>query len=81
MDSSQSSTSRREFVKTSGKSAVVSALANVAIPPVHAAVSDLIQIALVGCGRRGGVRTGRQSVVPSSWSLWPICSRNALRAT
>src|SRR5947209_1941602 len=54
MNSSQNSTSRREFVKTSGKSAVVSALANVAIPPVHAAGSDLIQIALVGCGGRGG---------------------------
>src|SRR3982751_2681455 len=51
MDSSQGSTSRREFIRTSG---AVSALANVAIPPVHAAGSDLIQIALVGCGGRGG---------------------------
>ncbi|HYI92966.1 MAG TPA: Gfo/Idh/MocA family oxidoreductase [Bryobacteraceae bacterium] len=54
MDTSQDSTSRREFIKTSGKTAAVSALANVAIPPVHAAGSDLIQIALVGCGGRGG---------------------------
>jgi predicted dehydrogenase len=54
MDSSQSSTSRRAFIKTSAKSAVVSALAGVAIPAVHAAGSDLIQIALVGCGGRGG---------------------------
>jgi predicted dehydrogenase len=54
MNSSQASTSRREFLKTSGKSAVVSALANVVIPAVHAAGSDLIQIALVGCGGRGG---------------------------
>src|SRR3954454_7126647 len=54
MNSSQNSTSRREFIKASGKSAVLSALANVAIPPVHAAGSDLIQIALVGCGGRGG---------------------------
>ena len=29
-------------------------MANVAIPPVHAAGSDLIQVALVGCGGRGG---------------------------
>src|SRR5262249_43428282 len=54
MNSSQGSTSRREFIKTSSKSAVFSALANVAIPAVHAAGSDLIQIALVGCGGRGG---------------------------
>src|SRR5436309_15510229 len=54
MNSSQNSTSRREFIKASGKSAVLSALANVAIPAVHAAGSDLIQVALVGCGGRGG---------------------------
>src|SRR6476661_2683408 len=54
MNSSQGSTSRREFIKTSGQSAVVSALANVAIPAVHAAGSDLIQVALIGCGGRGG---------------------------
>jgi predicted dehydrogenase len=51
MNSLQDSTSRREFIKTS---AVVSALANVALPAVHAAGSDLIQVALVGCGGRGG---------------------------
>jgi len=54
MNSLQASTSRREFIKTSGKSAAFSALANVAISPVHAAGSELIQVALVGCGGRGG---------------------------
>jgi predicted dehydrogenase len=54
MNSSQGSTNRREFIKTSGKSAVFSALANVTLPAVHAAGSDLIQIALIGCGGRGG---------------------------
>lgn len=54
MNSSEGSTSRRDFIKASGKSAVVSALASVAIPAVHAAGSDQIQIALVGCGGRGG---------------------------
>jgi predicted dehydrogenase len=54
MNSSQGSASRREFIKTSGKSAAFSALATVAIPPVHATGSDLIQIALIGCGGRGG---------------------------
>jgi predicted dehydrogenase len=47
-------TSRRDFLKTSGRVAAVSALAGVAIPHVHAAGSDTIQVALVGCGGRGG---------------------------
>ncbi len=54
MDNLQDSSSRREFIKTGGKAAAVSVLANVAMPPVHAAGSDLIQVALIGCGGRGG---------------------------
>jgi hypothetical protein len=46
-------TSRREFLKTTGRLAAVSALAGVAVPYVHAAGSDLIQVALIGCGGRG----------------------------
>lgn len=46
-------TSRREFIKTTGAFAAVSALAGVSLPHVHAAGSDLIQIALIGCGGRG----------------------------
>ena len=48
-----SSNSRREFLKDSGRIAAASALAGVTIPAVHAAGSDLIQVALVGCGGRG----------------------------
>jgi predicted dehydrogenase len=47
------STSRREFIKTTGRIAVVSALAGVAVPYVHAAGDETIQVALVGCGGRG----------------------------
>src|SRR5579872_5623983 len=55
MESSmQALASRREFIKNTGKLAAVSALANVAIPAVHAAGSDEIQVALIGCGGRGG---------------------------
>jgi len=54
MSSLQDSSSRRDFIKTGGQAAALSVLANVAIPAVHAAGSDLIQIALVGCGGRGG---------------------------
>jgi len=52
-ESLSSNTSRREFIKTTGRIAAVSALAGVALPSVHAAGSDLIQIALIGCGGRG----------------------------
>jgi predicted dehydrogenase len=54
MSSLQDSSSRRDFIKTGGQAAALSVLANVAIPAVHAAGSDLIQIALIGCGGRGG---------------------------
>ena len=47
------SASRRKFFGTAGKLAAASALANVSIPAVHAAGSDLIQLVLVGCGGRG----------------------------
>ena len=46
-------TTRRDFIKTTGRLAAVSALAGVTIPHVHAASGGLIQIALVGCGGRG----------------------------
>ena len=45
--------SRREFLGWSGKVAVGSALAGVAIPPVHAAEDNTIRLALIGCGGRG----------------------------
>ena len=48
-----SPTSRREFIKQTGTVAAVSALAGLVLPHVHAAESNLIQIALVGCGGRG----------------------------
>jgi predicted dehydrogenase len=46
-------TSRREFIKTTGRVAAISALAGMAVPYVHAAGDDTIQVALVGCGGRG----------------------------
>ena len=54
MSSLQDSSSRRDFIKTGGQAAALSIMADVAIPAVHAAGSDLIQIALIGCGGRGG---------------------------
>ena len=52
-ESSENLTTRREFIKTTGRIAAASALAGVSIPHVHAAGSSLIQVALVGCGGRG----------------------------
>jgi hypothetical protein len=52
-ESSDSLTTRREFIKTTGRLAAASTLAGVALPHVHAAGSSFIQLALVGCGGRG----------------------------
>jgi predicted dehydrogenase len=52
-ESTNQLTSRRTFIKNTGKIATVSALAGVTLPHVHAAENNTIQIALVGCGGRG----------------------------
>src|ERR1051326_7941132 len=52
-EASPNPTSRRDFLINTSRFAAASALAGVAIPAVHAAGSDLIQLALVGCGGRG----------------------------
>ena len=46
-------TSRRQFLKTAGSVATITALTGLQPAAVHAAGSDLIQVALVGCGGRG----------------------------
>src|SRR5437016_7404940 len=51
---SNAPTSRREFLKNTGRFAAASALAGVAIPHVHAAGNNTVQVALIGCGGRGG---------------------------
>src|ERR1700722_14832285 len=48
------STSRREFIKTSGKLVAATTLAGMAIPHVHAEGSSTMQLVLIGCGGRGG---------------------------
>jgi len=42
--------SRRDFIKTTSQFAAASALAGMAIPYVHAAESNTIHLALIGCG-------------------------------
>src|SRR4051812_32224760 len=45
--------SRRQFLKNAGYFTAASALAGVALPPVHAAENNTLSVALVGCGGRG----------------------------
>src|SRR5258708_28800930 len=61
--------SRRQFLKSTGGVVAASALAGVAIPHVHAAGSDLVQLALVGCGGRG---TGAAANALGTTNLGPI---------
>lgn len=46
-------TSRREFIKNTGRFAAASALAGAVLPHVHAAEDNTIRLALIGCGGRG----------------------------
>ncbi len=48
-----STSSRREFLNTTGQIAAVTALGLGAVPSVHAAENNSIKVALVGCGGRG----------------------------
>ncbi len=46
-------TSRREFIKTTGRLAAASAFAGMTVPYVHAQGNETLQVALIGCGGRG----------------------------
>ncbi len=52
-ESTPSPVSRRQFLSNTSRLAAVSALAGMALPRVHAAGGDTIQVALIGCGGRG----------------------------
>jgi predicted dehydrogenase len=52
-DTSTHNPSRRDVMKTTGRVAVASALTGLAVPAVHAAENNTIQLALVGAGGRG----------------------------
>ncbi|MBN2296880.1 MAG: Gfo/Idh/MocA family oxidoreductase [Pirellulales bacterium] len=52
-ENNKKGSSRREFLKSSGRIAAASAIVGAAIPHVHAAENNTIQIALIGCGGRG----------------------------
>jgi predicted dehydrogenase len=53
MTTPPNSPSRRDALVTTGQAAALSALAGIALPAVHAAEDNTIQVALIGCGGRG----------------------------
>jgi len=53
MSDNNSGTSRREFLRTTGRIAAASTVLASAVPHVHAAENNTINVALVGCGGRG----------------------------
>jgi predicted dehydrogenase len=69
-ENNTSLTSRRDFIKQTGTLAAASALAGMALPQVHAAGNETIQIALIGCGGRGsGAAANALSVKNGSTKL------------
>ncbi len=52
-ESTEKSTSRRDFLKTTGRVAAVSAVGAGIVPRMYAAPNNTIQVALIGCGGRG----------------------------
>jgi predicted dehydrogenase len=59
-------TSRREFLRSAGTFTAASALTGLALPHVHAAGSDVIQVALIGCGGRGTGAAANALATPSA---------------
>ncbi len=52
-ETQKSSSSRREFLRNTGRVTAASALVGLAVPRVHAAEDNTLQVVLIGCGGRG----------------------------
>ncbi len=52
-ETTQQVTSRREFLKNTGRIAAATTLAGLVVPRVYAAEDSTLQVALIGCGGRG----------------------------
>ena len=52
-ESNEKNTSRREFLKSTGRLAASSAVVAGIAPRIHAAGSSTVNVALIGCGGRG----------------------------
>ncbi|MCL2622789.1 MAG: Gfo/Idh/MocA family oxidoreductase [Planctomycetaceae bacterium] len=67
-----SGTSRRDFLKTSGVIAAGTLLAAQTVPRVHAAESNTIKVAIVGCGGRGSGAVRQALNADPNVVLWAI---------
>ncbi|HON07102.1 MAG TPA: gfo/Idh/MocA family oxidoreductase, partial [Verrucomicrobiota bacterium] len=64
--------SRREFLKDSAKLVAATAIAQASIPFVHAAESNTIKIALIGCGGRGTGAASQAMSTKGPTLLWSM---------
>jgi myo-inositol 2-dehydrogenase/D-chiro-inositol 1-dehydrogenase len=67
-----SGSSRREFLKTSAVAVAGAGLVSAWAPPVHAAGSDTLRIALIGCGNRGTGALVQALSTSGSVKLWAL---------
>src|SRR5882757_826589 len=64
--------SRRDFLKTSAVAVAGAGLMSALAPPVHAAGSDTLKIALIGCGNRGTGALVQALNTSGSVKLWAL---------
>src|SRR6478752_4083699 len=70
--SSTPGSSRREFLKTSAVAVAGAGLVGAWAPPVHAAGSDTLKVALIGCGNRGTGALVQALSTSGSVKLWAL---------
>src|SRR6476620_11164206 len=63
---------RRDFLRTSAVTVAGLGLAGAFAPPVHAAGSDTIKVALIGCGNRGSAALVQALNTGDSVKLWAM---------
>src|SRR6476620_6556594 len=63
---------RRDFLRTSAVTVAGLGLASAFAPPVHAAGSDTLKIALIGCGNRGTGALVQALSTSGSVKLWAL---------
>ena len=66
-ETKRDNSSRREFLKNTGRIAAATTLAAGAVPHVHAAEDNTIRLALIGCGGRGKSAAINVGVLPTDF--------------
>ena len=72
MNTNSRLTSRRTFLKTSGKLAAAATLAGAVVRPGYTAENNTIKIALVGCGGRGTGAAAQALSTKGPTKLWAM---------